>query len=223
MSLTLIIFFAAGFFVAVGLGFLFLTKKMETGMRVFWGIVAVLCCEVLFFLFSLTLTFKANISSVVSSGLGLVKNELTSVYPGIMDESLNLDQISSLLSQVDLDTQIEKNAGNLGSLEKKILKTVIRRVFPVTYGIETASGTLNSFLEKNSLDTGAISINEIFSKTEENTAKILGKIALVFQIILVVVFVLFVVLFWVITNSFKKRDSSGKKNKAITFGEDLQE
>ena len=176
-----------------------------------------------FFLFSLTLTFKANISSVVSSGLGLVKNELTSVYPGIMDESLNLDQISSLLSQVDLDTQIEKNAGNLGSLEKKILKTVIRRVFPVTYGIETASGTLNSFLEKNSLDTGAISINEIFSKIEGNTTEILGKTALVFQIILVVVFVLFVVLFWVITNSFKKRDSSGKKNKAITFGEDLQE
>ena len=100
MSLTLIIFLAAGFFVAVGLGFLFLTKKMETGMRVFWGIVAVLCCEVLFFLFSLTLTFKANISSVVSSGLGLVKNELTSVYPGIMDESLNLDQLSADVEDV---------------------------------------------------------------------------------------------------------------------------
>lgn len=223
MSLTIIVFLAAGFLVAVGLSFLCLTKKMETGMRVFWGIVAVLCCEVLFFLFSMTLTFKSGISSVVSSGLGLVKNEMTSVYPGVMDESLNLEQISSLLSQVDLDAQIEKNAGNLGNLEKKILKTVIRRVFPVTYGIETASDTLNSFLEKNSMDTGSISINEIFLKVEENTSSLLGKIALVFQVILVVVFVLFVILFCVITNSFKKKDSAGKKNKSITFGEDLQE
>lgn len=219
MSLTLVIFIIAGFIVAVGLCFLCLTKRMETGMRIFWGLVAVICCEILFVLFSLTLTFKTNISSVVASGIGLVKNELTSVYPGVLDEKLNLDDINSLLSQVDLDTQIEKNAGNLGSMEKKILKTVIRRVFPVTYGVETASSTLRSFLEKNSLDTGSVSFSEIFAKIEVNTSEILGKIAFVFQIILLVVFVLFVILFVVITNSFKKKDSTGKKNKSITFGE----
>lgn len=215
--LTVCIFAIAALAAAFILNKVFLSKHMQKGMRIFFSIISVVCCEILFILFGLCLSLKPKTDAAIQQTFSALSAQISQVSPGLMEQQVETDSIIEILEQADIGAQLDKATEGLNPAERFIIIRLVRSFFPASYSIDFISGTLRNLLAENAENTGRVSLSQIFSSAQYKISETAQSVLTGIQITLIIIFLLFTVCF-IITAHISKPHTE-RINKSITFGD----
>lgn len=194
-------------------------SKARTGIKVFYGVISVVICCVLFGLLGFTFSVKKIAEPLIFDNSAKICEQIESSFPGILDEQYNVEDITGILDKIDLKGQLDAATADLGKLEKLVVMTALRSFTPLLYSSEALSGALQGLITHDMRDSGTLSLNQVVDVLEGKALSVLQKTISVIQIAVLVLFVLYLILSIIIGRSYsapKKRTGKG-----ITYGENI--
>lgn len=194
-------------------------SKAQTGIKVFYGVLSVLICCLLFGLWGFTFSVKKIAAPLIADNSAILCEQLEALYPGILIQQYYIEDITTLLDKIDLKGQLDTATADLGKIEKFVVMTALRSFTPLLYSSEALSGALQGLITDDMRAAGTVSLNQIIDVLEEKALSTLQKVIFIAQIVIAGLIVIYLIFSIIIGRSYKSPKSSS--GRGISFGEDV--
>ncbi len=216
------IFAVIGLALSLVLIFLCFPKKMQAGPKAILGVISAVVYIVLFGIFGFCISFKLSVMSIIDQGFNIISSQASELYPeipDIMEKQFSTNELTGILEKINVGSKIDEAVSGFGPLERTVVKRLIMSVFPVVYGVDSVSGSLQGLITDDMRATGTTSISQILDVVKLKISGSLQKVLFIIQIVVIVLFAFYTILVIVVSKYYT--EDSKKGNKHITFGEGL--